>query len=817
KKIWIVDTPYPARSGKVTELTQQGQATFAVYDHHPETPDGLKGEQMVIQPTGACTSILVELIKKHSLPLTSLEATLLVLGIYEDTGSLTFPTTTARDLEAAAFLVEHGAKLSSVPNCVNIQLSNEQRDVLKKMVNSLTVMEINGVLVHFSMVKVKKYVDGASFLVHKLMDLEEIEVLFSLFDMEDKVYIIARSRLDEIDVATITKELKGGGHKSAASAAVKGATLEEVRKKIIAILDRSFSFTRAGDIMSYPVKTISKEATINDAFMVLMRSGFSGLPVVNEKEILVGVIARRDMEKAIHHGLQNAPVKSFMSPQIIGVAYRDSIFTVRNLMVENDIGRIPVVKDGRPIGIITRSDLLRVFHQRENSVIHELTRMNFSEQIFLHFSRPDLDILNLISSLASRRGVRAFLVGGVVRDIILGVPNHDLDLVIEGDAIAFAAGVQALLGGKVVSYPPFGTAVFFLKEGKRIDFASARREFYRSPGAAPEVESSNLKRDLFRRDFTVNAMAISVYPDNWGELFDFFGGFRDLHQKVLRILHPLSFVDDPGRSIRAVRFEQKYGFRIEPFTLSLLKQTIRNGFLEKLKPARIKEEIGFILLLPEYHRYLERLYQLDMFPVLFPGCIWKSEYTEIFIRLERLIPEVEKRFPVDWFLLRISPFFDDFEPGLGVDLPQRISLPHSFQQKVMSYHQKKEELVHQMGLKELLPSEVFCLFRSIPLEFIVLNQAKLAEQELATTRLRQYLDEWISVRTELTGNDLRTLGIEEGPGYATILEELKLARIDGLVHNRTEEIEQVLQIRERMVTDEYQSKRKNFQRHETHR
>jgi hypothetical protein len=160
KKIWIVDASSPSRSGKAEELIQAGRVAFAIYDHHPETPDGLKGEQVVVQPTGACTTILVELIKEQTLPLNSLEATLLILGIYEDTGSLTFPTTTARDLQAAAFLVEHGAKLSAIPDYVNMQLTNEQRDVLKLMVNSLTVVEVNGIQVHFTSVQVKDYVDG---------------------------------------------------------------------------------------------------------------------------------------------------------------------------------------------------------------------------------------------------------------------------------------------------------------------------------------------------------------------------------------------------------------------------------------------------------------------------------------------------------------------------------------------------------------------------------------------------------------------------------------------------------------------------------
>ena len=793
KKIWVVDASAPSRSGKAEELIQNGEVAFAVFDHHPETTEGLKGEQVVIQPTGACTTILVELIKEQILPLNSLESTLLILGIYEDTGSLTFPTTTARDLQAAAFLVEHGAKLSAVPDYVNMQLTNEQRDVLKQMVNSLTVVEVNGIQVHFTSVQVNDYVDGVSFLVHKLMDLEEINVLFSLFDMENKVYVIARSRLEEIDVSTITAGLNGGGHKSAASASIKGSSLDEVRKKIITMMKHSFSFTRAVDIMSTPVKTVHRDSSINEAYFTLIRSGFSGLPVVNDDGMLVGIIARRDMEKAIHHGLQNAPVKSFMSPQIIGVSPRDSIYTIRNLMVENDIGRVPVIKGGKPIGIITRSDLLRVFHQQENIVVNELTRLNVSESVFAHFSSSDLELINLISGVARRTGVRTYLVGGVVRDIILGVPNHDLDLVVEGDAIEFSQNLNRLLNGKVVAYPPFGTSVIFLKDKKRIDFASARKEFYRFSGAAPDVEYSDLKKDLFRRDFTLNAMAISIYPDNWGELFDFFGGYRDLRNKVLRILHPLSFVDDPARSIRAVRFEKKYGFRIEPFTMSLLKQTVRKNLLDNIKPDRLKEEIQLILELPNYFLYLERLYQLDMISSILPGCIWKREYSDRFIGVEKRLPEVKALAGIDGFLYQLTPLFDDFDIEQISLLQQRLALSRHFTHKVLSYHSQKNEFILAMEKNEIRHSEVYRHCRSMPLEFLYYLLSCYPEKSLINQRINRYLKEWIDIKPILKGSDLKEMGIEAGPHYATMLDELKLAKIDGYAKTRFEE-EQLIRL-----------------------
>lgn len=805
KRIYVVDTPYFERLGKVGEFWQKGEAEFFIFDHHPE--EKLRGKSnVVLRECGACTTILMEMLQERSIPLSPLEATLFLIGIYEDTGFFTFPTTTPHDLQAASFLLSQGAMVSYIPRFTRVPLTPEQREALQRMIQSLSLKEIGGIPIHFCQVRFSEYVDGVSLLVHKLMDLEEIEVLFALFEMENKVYVIARSRLEDVNLTEVIGKMGGGGHRSAASVAFRGKSLKEVKEEILRILQQSLSFTQAKDVMSQPVKIISPEQSVEEAFLTMIRFGFAGLPVVNSEGKLVGMIARRDVEKAMYHGLKNAPVKSFMSTHLVTVAPEDSVFRVRNLMVEKDIGRIPVVKGNTILGIITRSDILRIFHERENAVLQKLTRLNLAEKLYLHFDKDTLALLNTIGTLAKRMGVKVYLVGGVVRDIILGYPNYDLDLVVEGDAIELAQNLSKSLPGKVVPYPPFGTAIFFLREGKRIDFASARHEFYPYPGAPPQVEYSNLRRDLFRRDFTINAMAISIHPDNWGELFDFFGGLRDLEKGILRILHPLSFVEDPARSIRAVRFEQKYAFQMEPFTMSLLKQTIREGLLEKIKPDRLKEEIQLILRLPEFHRYLFRLYQLDMFPAIFPGCVWKREYEEIYLHLEEVIKELHPP-EVDLFLLKLSPIWGDMTREALWKLQERMHLSKKRIHKVSVYLEKKEAFEESIQNPHLKNSEVYSLCSEIPYEFLLLTLAKFRKAPLVQERLFRYLKEWSSVEPFLNGRDLREMNIEEGPVYAKILQELKLARIDGETKSREDEERLARNLWERMKTLE---ERKNF-------
>ncbi|MDK2895948.1 MAG: hypothetical protein PWP04_68 [Candidatus Atribacteria bacterium] len=796
-KVYVVDTTYPDRIGKAGTIVNQEKVSFFFFDHHWEARETISKTQGIIQNRGACATILVEKIREKSILLTPLEATLLLLGIYEDTGSFTFSTTTSQDLEAASFLVSQGAKVIFVPRFSHVQLTPFQQKVLKEMINSLEVKEINGIPVHFTSVNFSEYVEGVSWLVHKLMELEEIEVLFSLFVLEDKIYVIARSRLEEVEVNKILQLLAGGGgHKSAASCSLKNLTINQVKQQIINILEESLSFIRAREVMSFPVKTVQAECPAEEALLPMIRFGFSGLPVVDANGQLIGIVTRKDIEKALTHNLDKAPVKSLASQQVLTVNPDDSIFRVRNLMVEKDVGRIPVVKDGQLLGIITRSDILRVFHQKDNLMTQAMTKLNLSEKVYFHFSADDLKLLSFIGGLAKKKGIRIYLVGGVVRDIILGYPNLDLDLVVEGEAIEFARFLADQLKGKLITYPPFGTAVLFLP-GRRIDFASARREFYPAPGATPWVEYSNLRRDLFRRDFTINAMAISIHPDNWGELFDFFGGLKDLENKLIRVLHPLSFVDDPARAIRAIRFEQKYHFQIEPFTMSLLQQTVQAKLLNQIKPDRLKEELTLILRLPGFYRYLERLSQLGMFPFLLPGCKWETDYLRIYQNLEKIYDKFQQQ-ELDPFLLKLSPLLADLANYYLPKLEQRLHLSKTEVAKIRKFRERKEEFEREIERPNLNPSEIYLLCQDIPKEFLFFYLAFYYPDRVGYQRIAQYINHWSTVKPYLNGKYLKEKGIPEGPIYAKILREIKLARLDGKVTNQEEEKKLVEKIWERM-------------------
>lgn len=205
-----------------------------------------------------------------------------------------------------------------------------------------------------------------------------------------------------------------------------------------------------------------------------------------------------------------------------------------------------------------------------------------------------MKIIEIVGKLADKLKVPAYIVGGPVRDKLLGIDNCDLDFVVEGDGIKFAEALNKTLKGKLTAYKAFGTATIAL-HGKRVDVVTSRKETYKCPAAYPTVKPGSIKDDLFRRDFTINAMAISLNKKNFGKLVDFYGGQKDLKKGIIRVMHDKSFIDDPTRVFRAVRFSVRFGFKIEPHTKKLIKEAVLDGLLGEVNAGRVRKEIGLFL------------------------------------------------------------------------------------------------------------------------------------------------------------------------------------------------------------------------------
>ncbi|PKM79121.1 MAG: polynucleotide adenylyltransferase, partial [Firmicutes bacterium HGW-Firmicutes-13] len=593
-KLIIVDTRIKKRIGPFANILKKRDLEIHIYDHHPATVDDVKGDLNVIEEVGATTTILLKKIKEMNLEITPIEATLFALGIYEDTGSLTFSTTTVEDINCISYLFSKGIKLKVVANFMNIGLSLAQKKLLNQLLLSSKEIFCKGVCINVAKAEIKNYIEGLALLTHKLIEIENSDVFFTLVKMGERIYLVGRSRTNSVDVDGILKELGGGGHFQAASAVVKDFTLDELEKKLFKVLEQKIKpGIVAKDVMSSPVKTVHTSTSIEEMEKILLRYGHTGIPVVEEGK-LKGIITMQEVNRAERHGLGKEPVSKYMSNQIISVNLKTPLTEIQELMINHDIGRILVVgQDKKLIGIVTRTDLIRNLYGEDNipkrsfsTYIESKIKIEREKPVNLIkkiFPGRIQDILNKIGKIGDRLDFPVFMVGGVVRDLFLEIKNLDLDIVVEGDGIKFAHNLNQELGGRIKSHKKFGTAVVILPDSLKIDIATARREFYEYPAALPQVELSSIKKDLYRRDFTINAMAIQLNHKHFGKLIDFFGGQKDLQLGVIRVLYNLSFVEDPARIIRAVRFEQRYNFKMDKSTEDFLKKAINDKLLSRLR------------------------------------------------------------------------------------------------------------------------------------------------------------------------------------------------------------------------------------------
>jgi tRNA nucleotidyltransferase (CCA-adding enzyme) len=302
----------------------------------------------------------------------------------------------------------------------------------------------------------------------------------------------------------------------------------------------------------------------------------------------VGVISRRDLDHALRHDLGDAAVSGFMTRPARTAPPDATLAELETLVLTYDVGRVPILDGDALIGIVTRTDLVRARHPAAAPRDH-------AERVWA--SLPD-GARELLATAAEEAGAstRLFLVGGTVRDGLLGVGYVDLDVVVEGGTGAAALGnaLQRRLGGELAIHGAFGTATLALPNGLVLDLASARAEAYDYPGALPSVREGDLTADLARRDFTVNALAVRVHPQP-PELRDPFGGLADLEARRLRVLHPLSFVEDPTRLVRGARLAGRLGLRFDDDAAAKARASLRPAVVANVSGQRLRAELELTL------------------------------------------------------------------------------------------------------------------------------------------------------------------------------------------------------------------------------
>jgi tRNA nucleotidyltransferase (CCA-adding enzyme) len=802
KRLILVDTRQRNRIGRFAKLLDRKDVDIHIYDHHPASDDDIRGNKEVIRAIGSTTSILAEVIREKGIPITPDEATIMCLGIHEDTGSFTFSSTREEDHLAAAWLSGQGANHNVIADLLTREMSAEQVWILNDLTRSATTHVINGVEIVIAKVIREDYTGDFAVLVHKFMEMENLKVIFALAQMEDKVYLVARSRIEDLNVAEIALAFGGGGHPHAASATIRKKTLIQVEKSLHTLLRNRVNPRKvAMDMMSSPVIHVLPGKSVKEASTIMTKYNINVLMVVNKKGVLKGYITRQIMEKAVYFGLGHVPVKDYMNIDFSIVRPDAQLSEVQDLIIKNKLRILPVMQDGNLLGVITRTDLLNIlvgspvtedFFYHPGNASNFTKKKNISSVLKERLPRKIISLIKDFGTTADSLGYNAYLVGGLVRDVFLKKENLDVDIVIEGDGIGFAQEFAGNHEVRVRSHKKFGTAVLVFPDGFKVDVATARMEYYETPAAPPMVETSSLKMDLLRRDFTVNTLAIKLNKKDYGTLIDYFGGQKDLREKLIRVLHNLSFVEDPTRVFRAIRFEQRFGFTIGKLTLSLIKNAVDINCFKDLSGRRLLTELRLILMEGKPELAIERMHELDMLQFISPDI----EYTE---GLRKILEDIKA--VISWFdLLYLEEPYEAwkiFWYGLTSSLDARAVQALAARMQ-MNDLESRRMIAQRLNLDHIVESlirikgddnfGIYTLLSQYDTEVLLFIMAK-ANNEKIKKIISSYFTRLKGKRLYLKGRDLKDMGFQPGPLYKEIFTRLLEASLNGKVGTREEEIE----------------------------
>ena len=858
---------------------------FLVIDHHTVAhtpPPGWAVWQESLGPhtTGANATLLVERLMHQNRRLSSLTSTLLALGIYEDTGSLLYASTTHRDIRCAAWLLEQGARLEVVRRYLHYPPTAAQQELTAQLTESAEHLTIAGRNVVLAISEALRYEDELSGPTQALQDLFDPDALFVVVDVGTHIQVVARSSTDAVNVGMVAGQLGGGGHRRAAAAVLQDATLAETRRRIVDLIQRDASPpATVSQIMSRGrPHTLDAEMSVTAAMERMKRYGHEGFPVLRKggrgPGRLAGILTRRDADRALNHRLGTLPVQKVMRQGSYTIGANAPVGELHRLMIDSGWGQIPVVDEtGALTGIVTRTDLLKLWGEdgEAHAQIPDLSR-----ELGLALTEAQHALLRIVGESAAEMGHAVYIVGGFVRDLILDRVDTgrmssfiDMDLVVEGDAILLAEQIKAKCGGRLVTHDRFGTAKWILDEPDHpltrlglqgldkeerqkalpahFDFVTARTEFYTEPTVLPTVEQGSIKLDLHRRDFTINTLAIALTPDRWGDLLDFYGGLTDLRAGQVRVLHSLSFVDDPTRILRAVRYERRFKFSIETRTEEHLLDAV--PLLERVTAARIRQELDRIFQEARPEEAILRLDELGVLKQIHPDLRAGATFARNCGALRSRLAETQQvgdrigicesdfymgeckeqirtatpakgarqesgesglEAPIErlnWGLLIYDLLPAELESASGpsaveLALSERLRL-RGETRRLMRQLQQLKVCLPVLVEEQTLPSEVVHVLDKVqPLARMLLSI--LEDDPLLRERLRSYARSWRHVSPSVDGKELEKLGLEPGPIYGEILGRLRSALLDGEVEAGAPEWQFAKAIMDEKVEDSFE-------------
>lgn len=805
-RLILVDCQQPERIGLLANVLTNPLLSIHIYDHHPKVESSIRGDGGIVNVCGATSTILANELFKKQISISPNEATAILLGIYEDTGNLLFAGTCMDDFQAAGWLVAQGANLQIVAEFVTLGLTAGQISLLDTLLKNLSQRTINDTPVSISFASCQEYIADVSRLAHLMRDMEHLDLLFLVVDMGKSVTIIARSNLPKVDVGKIMRHFGGGGHNTAASASIRGVSLKQLLDKLeMVLVDNIIADKTAASLMSSPVKTLLSGVRIVSAQETLIRYNCTSMPVMKDKTV-IGIISRKTVEKALYHGLTDETVNEYMNTEFYSATPETVITDIQKYIVEENQRLVPVLSAGNLVGVVTRTDMLRYLYNgasRQSEALYDVETLGFVTRhtslegsLKKHLSLETLNLLQELGAAGDALGLSVYVVGGFVRDLILGVQNFDIDITVEGDGIFFAEYFVKQHSCRLRCHHAFGTAVIIFNDGSKIDVASTRLEYYKSPGVLPTVERSSLRHDLYRRDFTINTLVIALNKEQFGIVTDFFCGRQDLQKRIIKVLHNLSFVEDPSRVFRAIRFEQRLGFSIAPHTEHLIRSTVRMNGLESLNGARIYNELILILKEKEPTSGLQRLATFGLLPSLHPALKMTPETVRILCGTEQVLAWFRLMYLTDrchfWQVYYLS-FTSNLNDTDFCNMLKHLTVPQNlidnvFGQRRRILHVCKKLQQAIRNSETVSNSLIYTFFDGFAMESL-LYVAALAREDEIKRLVSLYLTSLRNVKPFLDGAALMSLGLKPGPSFKKVLKDLLYAKLDGKITDMAQELQ----------------------------
>ncbi len=814
RSLMIVDNQQSDRLGKTADWLKSPHLTaIEIYDHHIGGTSNINATHVELENIGATTTLMVEKLQRDPFTPNPIQATVMALGIHVDTGSLTFEQTTPRDASALAWLMEKGANVKIIAEYADPGFPPQIQQLFTDAMEKLQTRDVQGYQVTSVLLETPSFMPGLSNLAERLIELTESDALvlghYYNKGNSGRLAIIGRTRIQGTNLSLLFTPFGGGGHPQAASlnraTAEPNQFLNEVLEGLIEQIPHP---PTARALMSSPVRTIRPDTTIEQAQRVLFRYGHSGLSVVNEADELVGVISRRDIDLALHHGFKHAPVKGYMTRNPKIITPHTILPEIESIMVTYDVGRLPVIDEERLVGIVTRTDVLRQIHQDRGEIWDKSGKRGAAISCLLPSIRnalaePIWDLLSKLAKEAGKKGWNLYLVGGAVRDLLLAQENEklllqDIDLVVDGFHEAADVGSGVELANRIKELYPnvrlsvhgeFQTAALLWHKDPKLgslwlDIATARTEFYPYPAANPQVEASSIRQDLYRRDFTINALAVRLTTPKAGELLDFFGGVLDLRSQLIRVLHANSFIEDPTRIYRAVRFAVRLNFALESQTETYIRYAIESGVYDQLRllnhpaPAlttRLKTELNLVLEADYWKSALQLLAHLEALKCLHPDLSLTPDLWWQVRCVSRWLSYLDGAHYLEHWLIRLETLIADLAATERVKIASNLQLPKESIERLQRLD-KTQETIQQKLVNCHRPSEIVQLLRPFKLADLILVAVRSSKG--IRNRIWFYLTELSQVKAPLDGNDLKAMGYRPSPKFKEILDRLLWATLD---------------------------------------